>query len=270
MIEPADGSLTVADAARRYLGTLKPNDPAQGDILQFIRWLEGDRPLQGLRGHDVASWTESLGTSSPLNERRVESVRAFLGYLRKQGLTESNLATHIRYRRSASSRNSKAGRSVSLVDDGPRQELTPEGHRALLEELDQLKAQRPLIAQDLSRAMADKDFRENSPLDAARDKQAHLEARIREIEETLRVSQVVQTEKSEFARLGSTVRLEKLGAGVETVYTLVSPNEVNPSEGKISVASPLGKAVVDHRVGEEVQVVAPSGVVRYRIAGVET
>ena len=270
MTGPAEDA-TVADAAKAYLSTLSPGDPAQGDILQFVRWFEGDKRLRQLRGHDVASWTESLGTTSPLSERRVESVRAFLTYLKKQGATESNLATHIRFRRSNSSpRTTVASRAAAARAKAERKELTAEGHAALIAERESLVAQRPQIAAELTRAMADKDFRENSPLDAARDKQAHLESRIREIDETLRVADIVTNSGNSVARLGSTVTLLNLQSSAQIQYTLVSPNEVNPSQGKISAASPVGKAVRDRRVGDEVEVTTPSGQVRYRLEAVNS
>lgn len=262
---------TVSDAAKAYLSTLPSGDPAQGDILQFVRWFEGDRRLRQIKGHDVANWTESLGTTSPLSERRVESVRAFLAYLKKQGATETNLATHIRFRRPTGTKpGTTASRAAAAAAAAERRELTPEGHSALLAELEELRAQRPQIASELQRAMADKDFRENSPLDAARDKQAHLEARIRDIEEMLRVGEVVTAAGSSVARLGSTVTLTNLQSSAKIEYTLVSPNEVNPSQGKISASSPVGKAVLDRRVGEEVEVTTPSGRVRYRVEAVKS
>jgi transcription elongation factor GreA len=260
---------SLAEAARRYVSTLSAGDPAPADVLQFVRWFEPDRRLRAVRGHDVATWAESLSTSSPISERRVESVRGFLAYLKKQGLTESNLGSHARFRRSSASRRN-GGTAASKHVDAERKQLTADGHAALLTELDELKGQRPRIAEELSRAMADKDFRENAPLDAARDKQAHLEARIREIEETLKVSDIVSAAAGATARLGSTVTLVNVASGTAYTYTLVSPNEVSPSQGKISAASPVGRAVLDRSVGEEVEVTAPSGVVRYRIDAVRT
>lgn len=267
VLTDGDAQKTLAEAARTYIGSLNNADAAATDVLQFVRWFEPGRHVSGVRGHDVATWAESLSTSSPISERRVDAVRAFLAYLKKVGLTETNLGTHARFRRSGPR---KSAATATAQQSTERTQLTVDGHAALVKELEDLKAERPKIAEELARAMADKDFRENAPLDAARDKQAHLEARIRQVEETLRVADVVSGSSKGVARLGSTVTLVNAVSGKITRYTLVSPNEVNPSEGKISAASPVGRAVIDRRVGDELEVAAPSGAIRYRIESVDS
>lgn len=267
VLTDGDAQQTLADAARTYIGSLNNSDTSATDVLQFVRWFEPGRQISSVRGHDVATWAESLSTSSPLSERRVDAVRAFLAHLKKVGLTETNLGTHARFRRSGPR---KSASSAAAQLNAERTQLTADGHAALLKELDELKSERPKIAEELSRAMADKDFRENAPLDAARDKQAHLESRIRQVEETLRVSDIVSGSTKGVARLGSTVTLVNAVSGKVTRYTLVSPNEVNPSQGKISAASPVGRAVIDRRVGDELEVTAPSGAIRYRLESVDS
>jgi transcription elongation factor GreA len=121
--------------------------------------------------------------------------------------------------------------------------------------------------------MADKDFRENAPLDAARNEQAHLEARIREIEVTLRKAVVLDGSNAveanvDIARIGDAVTIRDLRTGGEKTYTLVNTDEVRAGQGKISIASPVGKAVYQHRVGEEVDVEAPAGTFRVRIESI--
>ena len=118
--------------------------------------------------------------------------------------------------------------------------------------------------------MADKDFRENAPLDAARDQQAHLEARIRVIEDQLRHAVIIDPEtKRGRANVGSTVKVLNLSQDREQTFQLVSPSEVDPADGKISVESPVGSAVIDHVPGDEVEVQAPAGSVRLRVLEVE-
>ena len=114
----------------------------------------------------------------------------------------------------------------------------------------------------------DKDFRENAPYDAAKHHQAEVEARIRQIEHTLAVAQVVDQKPlaSNQVGLGSTVILEDLTHEEELTYTLVGTNEANPRAGRISIASPVGRALIDRRVGDEIEVQAPVGVIRYQIA----
>ncbi len=262
MSGPADDSLTVADAANKYLSGLHPSSENQADVLRFVRWFESERTVRSLSGHDVATWVESISSGNPLAERRVDSVRNFLLFLKKQGLVDTNLASHVRFRRSGG----RSGASQSAKSAAQeRKEVTVEGHASLLAELEALKAERPEVARELGSAMADKDFRENAPLDAARDRQGHLEARIRQIEETLRNTEIVGKGGGNIVHLGSTVTLTHAQSGANRSYTIVSPNEVNPSQGKISPDSPVGKAALGRRVGDEIEVSTPSGMIRYRI-----
>jgi transcription elongation factor GreA len=151
--------------------------------------------------------------------------------------------------------------------------LTPEGHAALLAELEALKAQRPKIAEQLRLARADKDFRENAPLDAARDAQGHLEARIREVESILHKAVIIDGggagSQQATVQLGTTVLVRDLDAGKESQYTLVNPSEASPREGKLSAASPVGRALLDKTVGEEVEVQVPAGTMRLRVERIE-
>jgi transcription elongation factor GreA len=151
-------------------------------------------------------------------------------------------------------------------------ELTEREKAALETELAELKAQRPRIRADIQRAMADKDFRENAPLDAAKQEQALVEGRIRAIEASL-ANVVIVAEAArrggETIGVGSTVVLVNLATSKQTTYTLVRPSDVNPAQGRISADSPVGKALVEKRAGEEVDVQAPSGTHRFRIETVE-
>lgn len=259
---------TLREVASRYLASLSAGarQESQPEIHKFIRWYGGDRRVGELRGHDIAAYAESLGSSSSDGGRRLEPVRSFLTFAKKTGLTSVNLATHLRIRKgSAPPVPAAGGTSHREVH------LTPEGRAALEAELEELHAKRPHIAEELRRAMADKDFRENAPLDAARDAQAHLEARIREVEATLRHAVAIDTgeRRRSKAKLGSTVVLANLGTGAEVRYTLVGPDEASPAQGKISVVSPVGKALVDRQAGDEVEVAAPAGTVRFRIERIE-
>ena len=255
--------LPLSQVASQYLSTLSPEGraEAQGEVLRFVRWYGADRPVGELRGHDVALYAESLGPATADILRRAETLRSFLAFAKKEGLTATNLASHLRLRKSALS-------AEGAARPAPEQtQLTAGGHASLSAELESLKAQRPRIAEELRRAMVDKDFRENAPLDAMRDRQAHVEARIRELETILGQAEVLEggTRPGAKARLGSTVIIRNLASGSAVRYTLVSPSEVSPNEGKISVVSPVGKALMDRAVGEEVKVSAPAGLLRFRI-----
>ena len=111
---------------------------------------------------------------------------------------------------------------------------------------------------------------ERTPLHAAKDKQSHIETRIREIEDNLR-NAVVADNSSQASRvqLGHSVLLRNLSAGGTLRYTVVGPTEANAGEGKISSASPVGRALLEQREGDEIEVAAPKGALRFRIESIE-
>jgi transcription elongation factor GreA len=145
--------------------------------------------------------------------------------------------------------------------------LTREGHDELKRKLAALKEERPKISEELRRAAADKDFRENAPLEAAREKQGHIEGQIRDLENTLKRAKVIesQQEKSQRISMGDTVIISYVESGEKIRYTLVSSKEANIQQGKISLNSPLGQALFNKEAGETLEVTAPSGVLKYKI-----
>jgi transcription elongation factor GreA len=266
--ETVTEQISLRDAAHQYLASLKPENrnEAQPEVLKFVRWGGADRDMTQLRGHEVAQYAENLPPTVSDAARKADFVRAFLKWAKEKSYTVENLGTHLRVRK-----GTKASSTSQTLDEQPIY-LTRQGHEDLEKEAEELKARRPQIQADLARAMADKDFRENAPLDAARNEQAHLEARIREIEMTLRKAQIIDgaTEHvgADTAQIGDTVGIRDLRSGSEKTYTLVNTDEVRAGQGKISIASPVGKAVYQHRVGEEVDVEAPSGTFRVRIQSI--
>ena len=255
--------VSLSQAAALFLAALAPKvrQESQAEVYRFVRWYGADRLVGELRGHDVALYAESLGPATADVVRRAEALRSFLAFAKKEGLTTTNLATHLRLRKSP--QGAKGGAVTAATPSF----LTAEGHASLSVELESLKAQRPDIAEELRRAMVDKDFRENAPLDAARERQAHVEGRIRQLETILKHAEVLGGEAAPGAKthLGSTVILRDLASGSAMRYMLVSPSEVNPAEGKISIASPVGKALLDRTVGEEVEISVPAGSLHLRI-----
>jgi transcription elongation factor GreA len=149
--------------------------------------------------------------------------------------------------------------------------MTAEEYEGLQQRLAQLKEERPRVSEELRRAAADKDFRENAPLEAARERQGHIEAKIRELEATLAFSVVAGTGQREMlkADIGDTVRVHALSSQEHASYTLVGLSQVDPARGRISHASPFGKALIGRAEGDVVEVSAPMGVLRYRIEKIE-
>lgn len=258
--------VTLMDAARAYLADLAGSDRIahQAEVERFARWLGGDRDVALVRGQEVANYADTLTGTVTDATSRADIVRAFLAYAKKAGFSETNLGAHIRLRKGVASRN--ATRVVQEFEMTEAQKATLEA------ELASLKALRPRIVADLRRAMEDKDFRENAPLDAAKQEQGHVEARIRDLEHQLAHAVIVTNERptGDVVDIGTTVVLRNLKTGAETTYSLVRPGEINAGQGKISYQSPVGQALLSRRAGDEVEVAAPSGSIHFRIERVES
>jgi transcription elongation factor GreA len=257
--------VTLGEAAARYIDSVKDSSRqmAIAELKRFVDWFGRDRRLNQLRGHDIAVYAETIGPATPENSRRADCIRRFLTYAKKEGLLEVSLTPHLRLR--------KAGRAVSQ-SAAPAQspvELTREGVEALKKELEGLMEERVAVREEIRRAMLDKDFRENAPLDAAKNKQGHIEARIREIESMLRLAQIVEGVQADRIKIGTTVRVRNLSTGAVTRYVIVGPTEANAADGKISSVSPVGKALLDRGPGDEVEVTVPAGVIRLKIEEIE-
>jgi transcription elongation factor GreA len=262
-------TVALQDLARTYLASLKPaaREAAQPEVLKFVRWVGPEKDLSIMRAHEVSQYAENFPPSVSDAAKRADFVRAFLKWAKDRGVTRENLGTHLRVRKA-----SKSSSNAQTIEEQPIY-LTKEGHEALVNEFEALKQRRPLIQADLARAMADKDFRENAPLDAARNEQGHLEARIKDIDATLRRAVVLDhgaEHPGDISQIGDVVTIKDLRTGQEKGYTLVNSDEVRSGQGKISIASPVGKAVYGHRAGEEVEVEAPSGTFRVRIEAIQS
>ena len=137
--------------------------------------------------------------------------------------------------------------------------LTPEGFLALEEELSDLKEnQRPKIIQAIKEARALGDLSENADYDAARDEQAQVESRIKELEYKLEHSEIIENKKKNQVSLGSTVVI-KYEDGEEDEYMIVGSLEADPFNNRISNESPIGVAVMGKKQGDVVSVASPNG-----------
>ncbi len=137
--------------------------------------------------------------------------------------------------------------------------LTPEGYLELEAELNDLKLnKRPEVINSLKYARSLGDLSENADYDAARNEQAQLEARIKELEYKLEHCEIIDNKDKGIANVGSTIVVE-YEPGDEEEYKLVGSLEADPFNNKISNESPIGKAVIGHRAGEKVQVESPNG-----------
>lgn len=156
--------------------------------------------------------------------------------------------------------------------DKERIEITEEGYTRLQEELKELmEVERPKIIEAVADARSHGDLRENSAYDAARQDQAMIEKRISDLETTLRNAVVVKREKANASNgnvgLGSKVVVAI--DGEEETFTIVGAAEARPSQGYISNASPIGKALDGRRKGDKVKAETPGGVLQLEILSVD-
>jgi transcription elongation factor GreA len=256
------------EAATRFLVSLSPEErqASQNEVYKFVRWYGWERSLAELKAPDIAHYAERLSLSDTDYAAKLEIVRSFLVYTKKKGWSKSNLATHLKAKKTKTQPKSSPLRS--LPEAIP---LTQQRYTELDAELAGLRDKRSQLIDEIRRAAADKDFRENAPLAAAIEQRGHVEGQIRELEETLKSAIII--DKAEKTNLkisaGDSIILRDLASDEELHYILVSPREVDPTKGKISIASPIGKAVTGRRRGEVIEVAAPAGKLRYQIEQIE-
>ena len=148
--------------------------------------------------------------------------------------------------------------------------LTAEGVENLRHELDHLvNVRRPALAERLHRAIQQGDLSENADYIAAKEEQGFLEGRIQQIEAMLRSVVIIQDDgpRDEVA-LGSRVTVVEEAAEEVETFRIIVPAEADPANGKVSNESPLGRALLGHRVGDTVTVKAPGGEITFRITSI--
>ena len=261
---------TLHDVLAEYLDTLSAADHNTKGIYvrKYVQHAGGDFVVASLTGARVELYAESqIKASDPRAVERVAALKAWFVYLKKKGYTEKNLGVHIRVRKSAS-RGPKRAQAVQH-EEAPI-EMTAEGLESLKKELDELNGHVHGLVEAVSLAREDKDFRENAPLDAAREAMAFNQQRRREVEETLKRAVVVDMSKGTAgaSSVGSVVHVRRLDTNLVVAYQLVSAHEANAAEKKISVESPVGKELLGKFAGTQVSVNAPSGVIQFEIQSI--
>ena len=146
--------------------------------------------------------------------------------------------------------------------------MTSEGYQALNEELKTLKTvERPAVIQAISEARAHGDLSENAEYHAAKERQGFIEGRVIELEDKLSRAQVIEVEKLNGAtiKFGATVTVLDEDTEEESSYRIVGEDEADVRDGKISVASPIARALIGKEEGDVVEVTAPGGVKSWEI-----
>jgi transcription elongation factor GreA len=149
--------------------------------------------------------------------------------------------------------------------------LTAEGVENLRQELDHLvNVKRPALADRLHKAIQQGDLSENADYIAAKEEQGFLEGRIQQVEAMLRRAVIIQEDApSDEVALGGRVTILEEGEDEMETFRIVGPAEADPSNGKVSNESPLGRALLGHPVGDTVSVEAPSGEIIFRIIAIQ-
>jgi transcription elongation factor GreA len=146
--------------------------------------------------------------------------------------------------------------------------ITKKGYEALKAELDRLKKiERPKVIEAIAEARSHGDLSENAEYEAAKERQGFIESRITELERKLAEARIIETANlaSETVVFGATVVLLDVQAGEQKTYTLVGQDEADLKNGRISVQSPVGKALIGHRVGDLVEVKTPARQAEYEV-----
>jgi len=152
-----------------------------------------------------------------------------------------------------------------------RTPITRQGYETLKKELEHLKAnERPQVIRAIEEARAHGDLSENAEFEAAKNRQGFIEGRMCELEFKLASADIIDTDNlsRDRAVFGSSVLLENIDTGETVQYQLVGPDESNIEKGRISVTSPLGRAIVGKKTGETLVLKAPGGIRQYELVDI--
>ena len=265
-------SVTLGEAVAKYLAIIpdEKKNAAQQEINNFIRWYGGrEKTMDSLEGSAVGSYAERLARTDAACIQKLDLVRGFLTYAHKQQWCRDNLSVSIRVVKKTKTKSSAS----SLKKKGQKKEpsyMTQQAFDGIQVELKTLQEKRLVVIEDVKRAAADKDFKENAPYHAAREQKSMLDGKIMELDELITTAVIIEeNQNTNTVCIGSTVVLQDMISGKELRYTLVGPREVNPAKGKISGVSPVGKAVLGKCPGDTFEVTVPSGKLQFQLKEIE-
>jgi transcription elongation factor GreA len=148
--------------------------------------------------------------------------------------------------------------------------MTPRGAARAREELARLKAERPKISRDIGTARDHGDISENAEYHAAKERQGMVEAQIKDLEDKLARSEVIDPARLSGTRIrfGATVSLSNVDTNEASTYQIVGADEANIDEGTISISAPLARALIGKEVGDEISITLPIGKRTYEVVDV--
>ena len=149
--------------------------------------------------------------------------------------------------------------------------LTRAGYQKIFDEIEALKKDRIRISGEIEEARLQGDLSENAEYDAAKEAQAHNVARCSELENQIAQVRIIEDENipGDKIYIGAIVTLKDLDTGEEIKYMLVSPEEADYEENKLSIYAPIGKGLMGHAEGEELEIKVPAGVLKYKVLKIE-
>ncbi len=254
MVEQQD--YTVEMAAVAFLASLDgvKRSAYEAAVQKFARWYGRHRPVGTIRPRDVDAYCQTVVP------RQAAALRAFFSYAYRKRLTTRGLASRVKMRKDPNDPSTSPGTAVEAI------QVTREGLDNLRAQLGELQIQKTVVIEQMRTAAADKDFRENAPLHAAREEKSLIEGKILELESTLaRATVMDESGVSTRVSLGDTVLLTNLASGDALTYKLVDSSEANASQGRLSSSSPIGRAVLGKTTGDECEFAAPAGTFNYRV-----
>jgi len=258
----------LSEAAGIFLTSLDEvaREAVRPVVLRFITWYGREKPLSTLSAPEVARFAEQMSRAEVDITGKLALLRSFLGFIYKKGWLNSNMAIHLKVaRKSAPVMAQRRPRSRPVSE-------TRQGVEDMRRELAELKKKRLKTVEEIRLAAADKDFRENAPFHAAREQLSHIDGCIKQLEARLKTVVVVDRNREAGQSIkvvvGDSIILRDLASGEELNYTIVGPKEVDPARGRISSASPIGRAVMGRALGEEIIVAVPAAKLRYRIENI--
>lgn len=259
--------LSLNQAFQTYVRQM-PQDSkraAQPEIAKFVRWIGAERMIDSIIPSEIGEYNEIFGAKTATRDatERLSTVKLFLTFLKKKEHIKVNLAQHLRLRKSRTS-----GKAIVLENPTRSVRLTLSGYNEMTKQLATLQEERVHLVEDIQRAAADGDVRENAPLEAAREAQGMTIGKIMELEATLKVAVILDHKGQDDTRvhIGSKIELTEISTDKTVKYQLVEPNEANPLASKISIVSPVGSAILGHKLGDEVKVKTPRGEQVYKIS----
>jgi transcription elongation factor GreA len=264
-------TLSLGEAAGRYLSILpdEKKNTAQQEINNFIRWYGGrEKSFAGLDGSAVGNYAERLSQTDAACVRKLELIRGFLTFAYKQHWCQENLSVSIRIVKKS---KSKTGSEKKKRQKKEPAYMSQDAFKVIELELKTLKERRLIVIEDIKRAAADKDFKENAPYHAAREQKSLIEGKILELDEMISSAVIIDENhnNNDTVAIGGTAILKDVTSGKEFRYTLVGPREVNPAKGRISAISPIGKAIIGKSVGDAIEVTVPAGKLLFELKGIE-